>query len=280
MDVDKKTARKAQKSEITGHLIYLRLAERDTGANRKLLLAIAKDERKHYEYWKKVTKRDVAPGPVWWYVFLARLFGVVFLLKYLERNDQAIYGALQHEGLAAIIADEERHEMLLLSKYKEERLDYASSVVLGLNDALVELTGVLAGLTLALANSTLVAIAGFVTGVAASLSMAASAYFAAKEENNPRKKPFKVAAYTGGAYIVIVLILVAPFVLLANIFVSLGMSLILGIGIVAFYTFYISIAKGLPFWRRFIEMAFVSIAVAIISFVLGYLLNTYVGVNA
>ena len=37
----------------------------------------------------------------------------------------------------------------------EERLRYIGSVVLGLNDALIELTGALAGLTLALQNTQL-----------------------------------------------------------------------------------------------------------------------------
>ena len=47
-------------------------------------------------------------------------------------------------------------------------------MVLGLNDALVELTGTIAGLTFVLTNTTLIAMAGIITGIAATLSMAAS----------------------------------------------------------------------------------------------------------
>ena len=48
----------------------------------------------------------------------------------------------------------------------EEKLKYIGAVVLGMNDALVELTGTLAGLTLALQNEKLVGVAGLITGVA------------------------------------------------------------------------------------------------------------------
>jgi len=48
--------------------------------------------------------------------------------------------------LDAILKDEEEHEDKLLEMMDEESLKYSGSVVLGLNDALVELTGALAGL--------------------------------------------------------------------------------------------------------------------------------------
>ena len=69
---------------------------------------------------------------------------------------------------------EQEHEAALIELIDEERLRYISSMVLGLNDALVELTGALAGFTFALGNTTTIAMAGFITGSAATLSMAAS----------------------------------------------------------------------------------------------------------
>jgi len=41
--------------------------------------------------------------------------------------------------------EENAHEQQLISMIYEERLQFAGSIVLGLNDALVELTGALAG---------------------------------------------------------------------------------------------------------------------------------------
>jgi VIT1/CCC1 family predicted Fe2+/Mn2+ transporter len=46
----------------------------------------------------------------------------------------------------------------------------------------VELTGALSGLTLAFRNTRLIAMAGLITGIAASLSMAGSEYLATKSE--------------------------------------------------------------------------------------------------
>jgi VIT1/CCC1 family predicted Fe2+/Mn2+ transporter len=46
--------------------------------------------------------------------------------------------------------DENQHESALLQLLDEEQLRYTGSMVLDLNDAQVELTGALAGLTLSL----------------------------------------------------------------------------------------------------------------------------------
>ena len=87
--------------------------------------------------------------------------------------------------------------------------NYLGSIVLGLNDALVELTGVLAGLTLALQNSRIIVVSGLIIGLAASLSMAASEYLSTKAEANGRS-PGVSAFYTGIAYLITVLFLIFP----------------------------------------------------------------------
>lgn len=84
------------------------------------------------------------------------------------------------------IAQEEReHEEKLIEMLDEERLQYVGAMVLGLNDALVELTGTLAGLSFALQNNRLIALSGLITGISATFSMAASSYLSAKSENDP-----------------------------------------------------------------------------------------------
>ena len=74
--------------------------------------------------------------------------------------------------VSAIIEDEKKHEAELIGMLDEDRLNYVGAMVLGLNDALVELTGTIAGLTFVLANTTMIALAGIITGIAATLSMA------------------------------------------------------------------------------------------------------------
>ncbi len=272
-----------QQNEINDNEVYTQLAKKSSGKNKLLLQKIARDERSHYEFWRKKTGQDLTPKNIWFSLFLVKIFGVVFMLKYRERKEHAAqidYALFEHiSGVKRLIEDEERHEQALLSMYQEERLEYASSVVLGLNDALVELTGMLAGLTLAIANSKLIAVAGVVTGIAASMSMAASAYFAAKEDDSHKKSPRKVALYTGITYLIIVLLLIAPYVLFSNIYLSLAITLMLAVIVIAGYTFYITIAKDQAFWPRFIEMALVSLTVAAITFTIGWALNAWLGLS-
>lgn len=280
--------KEAQRNELTEHHIYLFLASRAEGKNRGILARIAEDELQHCRFYEGLSGEKVAPRAFhrWWYVFLARLFGLTFALRLMERGEdlaQQAYRELRHiPGIDRIIKDEERHEDALIGMLEDERLEYAGSIVLGLNDALVELTGALAGLTFALQDARLVAMAGMITGFAASLSMAASGYLQGKEEadQNASKSPIKAALYTGVTYLVTVLILVAPFLLLPGIYGALAVTLLFAVLVVASYTFYISVAKGLRFWRRFAEMALISLTVAALSFGVGLLLRTVFGIEA
>ena len=76
----------------------------------------------------------------------------------------------------SISEEEDAHEKELMSMLDEDRLKYVGSMVLGLNDALVELTGTLAGLSLALQDTKLIALSGLITGISATLSMMSSEY--------------------------------------------------------------------------------------------------------
>ena len=265
-----------QKSEITEHFIYLRLAAIEKGAkNKEILEKIAADELRHYQVWKKYTGQDVLPDrfTVEKYVLIARLFGLTFGLKLMESGEgkaQEAYGEMISSVVEAsgIIADENTHEQELLEMIDEERLKYAGSIVLGLNDALVELTGALAGLTFALGNARLVAVAGAITGIAAALSMAASEFLSTKSEGGG-KDPVKASIYTGIAYILTVTLLVLPYLLLENLPVSLAWMLVNAVVIIYAFTFYISVAKGFDFRKRFLEMVSISLGVAGLSFLIG-----------
>ena len=64
----------------------------------------------------------------------------------------------------AIVKDEDEYERQLMNMIDEERLRYVGSMVLGLNDALVEFTGALAGYTFSLQNTRMVAMTGLIMG--------------------------------------------------------------------------------------------------------------------
>jgi VIT1/CCC1 family predicted Fe2+/Mn2+ transporter len=171
------------------------------------------------------------------------------------------------------------HERELIALIDEERLKYVGSVVLGLNDALVEFTGTLAGLTFAIQNSQIIAVAGLITGVAASLSMAASEFLSQRSDATVGTSPGKAALYTGATYIVTVSLLILPFLILKSPYLALVFTLISAVLVIFLFTFYISVAKDLPFWRRFAEMAAISLGIAGISFVIGLLIRVMLNVN-
>ena len=276
----------AQKNEITEHLVYKKLAGVvKEQKNRQVLEKIADDELKHYEFWKKQTSEDVNANTfkVWLIYLLARILGFTFAVKLMEKAEEAAqvdYGKIAEtiEGAKDIEADENQHEKKLLSMLDEKRLRYAGSMVLGLNDALVELTGVLAGLTLALRNTRLIAMTGLVTGIAAALSMAASEYLSTKTEGKG-KDPVAAAVYTGFAYLFTVAILIIPFLVFDWLPVCMLFTLLAALLVIMMFTFYISIAKDVPFWRRFAEMAALSMGVAVVSFLVGFVVRAVFNVE-
>ena len=152
------------------------------------------------------------------------------------------------------------------------------SIVLGLNDALVELTGALAGFTFALQNTRLIAITGLITGIAASFSMAASEYLSQRSEGEG-EKAFKSSLYTGTAYIITVILLILPYLLIEHFMIALGATLAIGIAIIFFFNYYISVAKDLNFKARFSEMAIISLGVSAITFLIGVLVRQFIGVD-
>lgn len=273
-----------QKSEITEYHIYQKLAKiQKDEHNREILLRIADDEKRHYGIWKEYTDTDIQPNmlKVKWTVFLCRVLGLTFVIKLMEQGESGAQTSYQQQQLleevprALAIADEENaHENKLVEMLDEERLRYTGSVVLGLNDALVELTGALAGFTLALQNTKLIALTGLITGIAASFSMAASEYLATKTENDG-KHPLKASIYTGIAYVCTVALLITPYLLLQNYFLCLGLSLIVALIVIAVFNYYISVAKGGSFKARFLEMAGLSFGVAGLTFLIGYILRHF-----
>jgi|SRR3989344_1671288 len=282
----KKTILTAQKNEITEHFIYSRLSKsiKDPN-NKKVLKHISDDELRHYNIWKKYTKEEVKPNSfkIWKYYLISRIFGITFGIKLMEKgeeNAQETYDKISKSIPAAkkIIKDEDQHEKKLIGMIDEERLRYVGSIVLGLNDALVELTGALAGFTLALRNTRLIAATGLITGVAASLSMAVSEYLSTKSEEGV-KNPIKASVYTGIAYVITVIFLILPYLVIKNVFTALGFTMLNAIIVIFLFTFYISVAKGLSFKRRFLEMALISLGVAALTFGIGFLIKIFFNIE-
>jgi VIT1/CCC1 family predicted Fe2+/Mn2+ transporter len=277
---------KMQRNEITEQVIYQRLANILKDRNKaEILREIAKEELSHYDFWNNFTQETTAPDrfKILFYVFISKVFGLTFGLKLMESQEilaKDAYDKLRtvSDGVDKIINDENNHENQLIDLIDEERLKYASSVVLGLNDAMVELTGALVGFTLALQNTKLVGIVGLITGIAASLSMAASEYLSTKHEAT-EKDPLKASIYTGIAYIGTVTLLILPYLFFKNIYICLSLVGMVVLSVIFVFTFYISVAKELDFKKRFLEMIGISLGVAAINFVIGIIIRNVFGIN-
>ncbi|SDX93944.1 Predicted Fe2+/Mn2+ transporter, VIT1/CCC1 family [Acetomicrobium thermoterrenum DSM 13490] len=279
----KEAVLKSQKTEMTEHVVYKRLAKKQRGRNAEILEQISEDEARHASIWERYTNTKVRPNPVAviLYSFLNMLFGITFTLKLMELNEDRAQKKYKKfltllPDAEEVLKEEEKHEQALLDLIDEERLKYTSSIVLGLNDALVELTGTLAGLTFALANSRIVGLAGLITGIAASLSMAASEYLSQKSEERDTH-PLRASVYTGVAYIITVALLIFPFFVSSSVYAALAWSLINALIIIALFTFFVSVVRSVSFKPMFTEMALVSFGVAAISFVIGSIANKLLG---
>ena len=285
-DKMRKAALAIQQQEITEFHVYTRLARicKDPH-NAKVLASMGEAESRHAAFWREQTGVDVPLRPfrIFFTILLARIVGLTFILKRMEKNEGTASRnymelAVEFPEVRAISKEEAAHEKAVLDMLDEEMLQYVGSIVLGLNDALVELTGALAGFTLALGSTALISLAGLVTGISAAFSMAASEYLSSKAENNPRAA--KSALYTGLAYIITVAVLILPFLLCSSRFIALGITLAAAVCIILIFNYYLSIAKDLNFKRRFAEMTLISLGVAALSFGIGWVLRNVLGVDA
>lgn len=276
-----------QKDEATSALLYNKIANRLKDKKNKIILQrIATEEQAHAHIWKQYTQKEIKPNfiKVFFYQIVSFILGYTFVIKILETNEYKGIKALQSiqndfPEVEHVIAQEEAHEQELISMLNEERLNYIGAMVLGLNDALVELTGTIAGLTFVLMNTKLIALAGVITGVAATLSMATSNYLA--EKANGSKNALVASFYTGIAYLITVIFLTLPYILLPERMFVLALTVMIGIVIFLIFIFsaYISIVKSEKISPRFYEMAGISLSVALISFLIGLCAKLFFGLE-
>ncbi len=275
----------AQKNEITEYYVYMGLARLSKNpGNAKILQEIGEAERRHANWWQERTgvQMHASQWKVFKTILQARILGLTFVLKRMEKNEGTasknyLKLAEHFPELTKLSEEEAEHEKSLLNMLDEERLQYVGSIVLGLNDALVELTGALAGFTLALADNKLITLAGLVTGISASFSMAASDFLASRAEGDP--KAGKSALYTGFAYLITVFLMILPYLLLDNAYISLAITLAIVVIIIFAFNYYLSVAKDLNFKHRFFEMSAISLGVAAFSFGISYLLKQLLGID-
>jgi len=270
----------AQRNEITEHFIYRKLSQSIKDAhNRGVLKQISDDELKHYHTWQKYTDKEIEPDrfKIWRYYIISRMLGLTFGIKLMEQGEskaEANYSELARSVPQAIeiARDEEKHEKELIRLIDEERLKYTGDMVRGLNVALIELTGVVAGLTFALQEKTLIIMAGLIAGITMSLSVAGTEYIATKSAGGQRS-PIKAVFYGGLTNLITALFLIFPYFISTNVYLSLGFMILNAVIVIWFFSFYISVAREISFRKRFTEMTVIGLGIAALSFAIGLLVR-------
>lgn len=272
-----------QRFEKTEHIFYKLLSKRVKGENRGVLEKISFEEFKHYNIIKKYTNQELKEKK--FFIFINLLFsyilGITFSIKFMENGEKRAQKNYENliknlpeedkEVFLRILNEENSHENDLTNLIDEEKVNFIGSMVLGINDALIELTGALAGFTFTLRNTNLIFIVGFITGFAAALSMASSEYMSKKAEKD--ENAIKAALYTGFTYLITVIILIYPYLIFKNYILSFSITLIMALTIVYITSLFIAVVKEVPFRKRFFEMFLLSFGVAMISYLIGYFLR-------
>lgn len=287
-----KVLKKFQANELLGYEVYKRLSEdkRLSPENAETLRKIADLEKVHVETLAKyLGSINTSERKIERLLLKSKILGFTFTLKRMEMIDKYLVPLdIQEElvrsipELKHIFEEEEMIDKDLLTLLDEGRLIYVSSLVLGLNDALVELSGAIAGFTFAMRNNGLVALAGIITGISASLSMAATEFVATRTDTKTSKKtPVTAAIITGITYIGTVTMMVLPYLLLPNehYLIALLIMLTVVISIIGIFSFYVSVINDTSFKKQFGGMALISLSVAFISFILGIVVKNALNIE-
>lgn len=288
-DLERLAAESAQ-DEYADRTLYLALSRRERNPNfKKALENIANGEQSHYEFWKtyapnvKVSAKRLRT----YFIVLIRLvLGLTFTLKFMERHEGKLHERYRILAEAIPVADkirfqammesEENQEGLLIGKIQEDRVKYMSFIVLGLADAVVEISGIHAGSLGLYGRTELAGLAGIIAGMAASIAMGTAAYAQAKQGFQGSAK--WSAIYTGVSYMITAVFLATPYFLTRNMVGALATSLIVGVILVAAMTFYDTVISARPFKRQFGEIAGIILAASLVLFVAGTLAGQYLGI--
>lgn len=275
-------ARVRMSDEWSDYTLYDRLAKTVNADSpfAGVLKTLSATEQRHFEFWRKYVpdaQPKLAKMKLYWILFLRRFFGLTFATRYLDRHEANV--VVVYQGLAKLIPDEDRqafdamvadekdHEKAFAMKVESAVVRYISFVVLGLADALVEISGIHAGWLGLFDKTEIAGLAGIIAGGAASLAMASAAFAQAKQgfQGSARLS----AIYTGVSYFVTAVTLATPYFLTSNMLLALGSSLTLAVVILAITTWYSIVIQQKVFLRDFVEILMILFATTIIVFLLG-----------
>lgn len=286
MDATAKNLLNLQREEATLCEVYRRLAELEKDpVRRQTLVRIMHDERRHCAILKRRTGREMAPDPkrVFWYVWIMRVLGPAFVVRQMElceKGTEASYSLYaEREEFIRIASEEKRHR--------------GGSDQPGRRNAAVLYE--FGGIGPERRSGRIHGGAGRVHACA-ERTAARGAY---GQHHRCRRRPFdgrfripfdqigrygekhplRAALCTGTAYLVTVAILIIPYLLFSNAVMALSVMLLAALTVIALFNYYYAVVRSESFRQRFFEMALLSFGIAGISFLIGYGLKYFTGIE-
>ena len=159
---------------------------------------------------------------------------------------------------------------------RKDKFNSAGAIVLGMHDALVSLTGLIAGLAVAMADRYVIILTAVIASVTASLSMGASNYLAVRTDGG--RRAFISALYTGVAYMATCAVLIVPFFVFENRAVEMVLMFTIAVAEIFVFNYYLGRVNHRPYMRKFLEMLGVCAGVSVIAFLIGLGANKYLGI--
>ncbi len=314
-------------NELNDYRLYRELAKKArTEDLRRTLEHIANMEKGHSRFWRSFLERRGEEPPKErrrlfqsFLILLGNFVNPLILVSLLELGESNAYaqyyrflkkrrGDLSEEELErlkGIILDELSHESTFRDEIERLGLSNVRDMVLGMNDGLVELLGVVAGLSAVYREDpVVVGVSGVVVGVAGAISMGVGAFVSVrsqrqvnesllerdgivaeltgkeiKEVGTDGESELRSALFTGVSYLVGVVFPVTPFFLATNSIVALSLSLFLALSVLAFVGGFVALVSGISIRKKVLEMVLSASFAAGASYVVGKLVKFIFGLS-
>lgn len=190
---DRRTIRRWQRylaNERLEERVYRNLAERRTGEDREILLALATAESRHQEHWIDLlgehAQKKRAPDLVTLSLaFLGRMFGSVFVLALAQQSETSSPYDDDEAASAEMAADERIHAEVVRALAARSRARLSGNfraAVFGANDGLVSNLALVLGVGAAGVGNHVILLTGVSGLLAGALSMAAGEYISVRSQ--------------------------------------------------------------------------------------------------
>ncbi len=311
-------AKEFYQNEIRDHKLYSALAKRVKDEDlREDLMRIANMEKGHARFWREFLHRrgektedleDVSPSRL--ILLVGRIINPLILISLLEMGEASAYTQyyrfLKEKGadlseeeverLKSIILDELSHESTFRERVEDLGLSNVRDMVLGMNDGLVELLGVVAGLSAVYRHEPhIVGASAVVVGMAGAISMGVGAFISVRSQrqvnealrerqsivaevsgksenvNLPEdsENEFRSALFTGLSYLLGVVFPVSPYFFMGDSLKALSVSLVLAFLVLSFVASFVALVSGISLRKKILEMVMSAGMAAGASFLIG-----------